>query len=338
MLVRFAALHLVDVTELQRECAADRGGPELANRVTNPCRDLQHLVALLVELLDGVCHPDALPGPPEQDLEQRGVIAGTPGDRQRLIGQCTPRGIVAVECPLEGKQGKEPRALDGFVIVHDLERGAEYVYTLLIEHAGSAHPTSVVGKRRTHESAGIAELASEVGCREQRLPKRAVTSLPLRLAQSSKAARSLAVVWCKRKEGKGLAVPTDGLRRRQRLQGVVSGGSCVANRAPRFLGTRGGEPVVRQLRRVRFRRSAVASLQDLGRRAVESRATRRPEILIERVLYERMAEAKASRCVANLCDKRCRSRCLQDFEHGILGSTADAGERVDVELHRGPTR
>ena len=84
--------------------------------------------------------------------------------------------------------------------------------------------------------------------------------------------------------------------------------------------------------RERFDRRTRSSVEELGDLAVEAHALVRAELLEQRLAYERVREAQATRAAFDVVDELHRHRFVEPVDRGVLVDLHDRGHEARIEL------
>ncbi len=244
-----------------------------------------------------------------ENLGKRPVIPCLSSQRDRFVGErpATPEVRVPRELHRLEREQACPAARVRRVV--KLDRSLDRGEPLLVGLADHARIATVVRQRRSGGELRLGENGGDPGGLEQRLAVACVAGLALALAEPDQHLTALGAV--------GVAHQLDGVG--EQLHGL--GGSEAVERA--FPGAQGvvgclglvdrdccEAPVQRELREAIARVLAIELLERLGDTLVHPRTARGAEALIQRLVDERVGEAKLPDPVAGLGQQRGGNGCL----------------------------
>ena len=160
-------------------------------------------------------------------------------------------------------------------------------------------PSAVVRQRRSRGELGVRHGRGDPRRLEQRLTVGGLAALELRLPQPDQRLTTLGAVEVA-DQLDGVCEQFHGLGRREALKRALTGPEGVVGRLGLVDRDCGDAPVKRELCQVLARVLAVEILERLGNTLVHARAAGGAEALIQRLVDQRMGEAKVSRQSAEL--------------------------------------
>ena len=248
----------------------------------------------------------------EQHSQERDLVAHPPSAGHGLVGEREPPLPVATLRQLDGQRREQPGPLRAVLGAGHLDRSFEDLDTLAVDGAGAARAAAVVRERRADEGIVVADTFRESSSVEQRLAERIGVGPSLSAPERDEKVgprRFRSAGGVERVEGS--SVPADRIFGRERRDRVVP---RTGRPLGDLLGISAGRLPVRgeecRRRRCRF------GLEPERELAVVERPSSGAEIVVERVLHQRVRELEAAD--VRLSDERGSGRRLEVIEHSAL--------------------
>ena len=170
----------------------------------------------------------------------------------------------------------------------------------------------MVGERRARGTVGVLELAGDCRRRQQGLAVRRVANLPLGLPQPDQQIAALGRIAARlAAQLERLAEPAEGLVGRELPERALTRAARVIDGLLRVVRRRRAAPVMGELRDPIARVVAAQLLEHLGDPAVEPGSARAAQVLVERVVDERVGEREATGDACRLDEDRRGDRLLE---------------------------
>ena len=246
--------------------------------------------------LEGLRHRDRLVAEPDR-VDQRGAVAGAPGDAHGLLRHRQALVDVGVPGALDAQEGDQAGAVGAVRIAEAHERAPAHLDAVTVDRAHDAVPASVVPQRGAHEDVDRADVVGQATGREQRLAVRGITRLRLGVAEPEEQHGP-----APRVVGRGpvqeierIPVPAQRLVGREQRQRPIARPLRVRDRLARVRRLGRLRPVERELSDPVAGIVAADRFERLRHRPMGAGPPAGREIVVERVLDQRVRERVAAR-------------------------------------------
>ena len=214
--------------------------------------------------------------------------------------------------------------------------GLQRLHALGVHRAELAggDPSPAVGEHRAAEPVCVAELLGECCGVEQRLAILGVPDLALGLPQADQELAALGAITAGRLvvQLECLAIPAHCLIGGELLKRALGGSPGVVKRLGGVGAHDRGGPMAGELTEPLAGLIATLLLERLCDPLMQSGATGTPEILIQRVLDERMGEREALGSLGALRQQRRRDRLIEQVEQPRLGKLEHREQQIKIEV------